>query len=150
MKKFYNYFMICAIALVSAISFTSCKDDDAEVKEGALIGTWESISYSIWEKEDGVLVYEDSDTDADVRLVFKENNTVDQQELEGSKWVTYNTYEWRLSGNQISVREDSDDEWETSTIEKLDSKNLIITSSYKEMDEGTLYEGFERTVYRKL
>lgn len=140
--------MLCGFTCL----FTSCSDDDDDAASSSeLIGTWQAKSvngYEIWEGEKEIIneTYEDDEADY---VTFNADGTFVSWYYENGKKYDETTGKWNLSGNQITMTydwEDEEDEVEVASIESLTSSQLIVV--YHEKDED--YEYYSRTVFQKV
>lgn len=81
MEKIYTRVMVAMLALIMAVSFSACSDDDDEPAApttGNIVGTWESV-----EKNN---VGQTNESTTTITLVFHSNGTGSRQTVE--KYVT--------------------------------------------------------------
>lgn len=149
MKKIRNYFVLCAVAILCAVSFASCgdDDDDVNVSKSALIGTWESVWETGYDKY-GSDIDRWDEAYTDERVKFEEDGTMTVYEYHGSGWNYEFSADWTLSGNKIILK--AGNETESATIEKLTDTELIVSTLEKGVDDGEAYEYYSRVTYKRV
>ena len=162
MKKLRDYFVVCAVALFCIAGLNACNgdDDDEPVDSSSIIGTWQAVYDEIWEKENGKIVYQESESydKDDVWIIDLKSN---------GRYATYdepNTYpndpdgegNWKLDGKKLSLGDDEydavsgDPEWDQYTVESVDANSLVLSIYEKDTEDGITYEVYSKTTYKKI
>jgi hypothetical protein len=137
MKKILLLSLIAAFA----IGFTSCKKDGPEFNRADLIGTWTSSHlYFIYKENGNVVDQGDSAIPNDEKrvLTFKDNGQVTSRGYNESE-EDYTDITWSLTGNTLIFDEDL-----IYTVEKLDSRMLVISIADHYVGVGITYDDYER------
>lgn len=135
MKKLF----FCAAALLAAISFAACSDDEESnlpITPDTIAGTWQIIHAQWWytldgKKETGSKNYPNVEGFY-WTLTFDKNESCVQTEYEdGGVYSTHYTYS--ISGNKLALT----DEYETEEykIKTLTESRLVLVYTYKD-EEG--------------
>lgn len=136
------------------IGFASCSDDDDDSvgSSSDLIGTWESVSFTYQDKENGVVVDEGSYNTTDSRLVFNQDGTCKSAEYYNNKWNWNEIGTWSYKNGIITIRSTEDGEVyvESATVKELTSSKLVLEFSEKYTENGTSYEDYSLTEFRKI
>ncbi len=143
--------LFTAFLAALTLGLTSCPGEKTiDPSSADLIGTWDlTQTYYIY-KENGEVVDEDTETlprDYRIAVTFNADGTsisehYDEGELDSSFYAT-----WTLSGNTLTITEDGDSM--KHTVEKLDSRTLVLSFSYHEVEDGVTYDDFERMIFTK-
>lgn len=151
MKNFKSL-MIAALAVMASITLASCSDDDDSPigSKEDLIGRWESVHETGWEKEDGEIVDEWDDYGKSLRWDFYADGTWAGQEWTGSRWgsAEYGTYNYK--GGTLTITGDDWDEPDIIKVIKLTSSGLVVEGSYSEREYGIKYEEYNRITFEKV
>ena len=143
--------------MFAAVNFSACSsdDDDASGSSSELVGLWESVSFEVWEKEDGEIVYEyeweDGDGGGD-RVKLNSNGTFVTYEYYNysGKWVLCDTGTWEYKNGKIYMTFDygeyEEEVTEVATVKELTSTRLVIEAYEKD----GYYEYWGKSVYRKI
>ena len=135
MKKLF----FCAAALLAAISFSACSDDEEPnlpIAPGTIAGTWQIThekGYCIYDdgEESGKETWSDDYPDEDGyywTLTFDQNGTYVKTEYHsGKSYSEYYTYS--ISGNKFTLT--YPDVVEECEIKKLTESQLVLVSTYK-------------------
>lgn len=151
MKSFSYFWKLCMVACLFAAGFASCSDDDGPGSFEDLIGTWELVSSEGWEKEDGEIVGEWNDNSADERIEFHEDGVFILYYKSGSWRKDYEgTFQYK--GGKLYMYDDEGDLVSDNPIKvvTLTETTLVLEDSYKEREDGVLYEGYDKSTYRSL
>lgn len=146
MKKLF----FCAAALLAAISFAACSDDDdtkLPITPDTIAGTWQITheqGYCIYDdgEESGKETWSDDYPDEDGyywTLTFDKNGTCVKTNYNSGKSYSEH-YTYSISGNKITVKDTQYQESETCEIKKLTESQLVLVSTYKgesELEENT-------------
>lgn len=156
MTNMKNLYII--IALLAIIFTCSCSKDD-EYSEGdykkGIVGEWEYISKSGWEKKNGVISDEFTDrVNDEVYWVYtyKEDGTRLEEvysRSESSKLESYE-YKWSLLGDTIVVKY-ADGKF-MDAIEKIlsiNSTEMKTLINFSEKNYNTVYEYYEVNTYKR-
>lgn len=138
--------------MLMPISFTSCSDDDDEIGSvSELVGTWEIVSRTYQWKEDGKVVDEETDNENDRRITFNEDGTYQVSEYY-NKWYWDEAGTWSYENGKLTIRSTYEGEsWsETATVKELTSSKLVLEYIDKYTEDGTSYEDYELSEYRKI
>ncbi len=137
MKKLF----LCAAALLAAISFPACSDDEehGDTPEN-IAGTWQIVSETGFEIYDGQKnTWSDNYPDEEgcyYTLTFNKNGTYTitkhkYDEFEGA-YIENKTGSYSISGNTLIM--DYDNESIKYEIRKLTESELVLHEIYKESD----------------
>lgn len=103
LKKLSNYFVLCAVAIVSVMMLSACSDDKDEKQSDAIVGKWKTTYTKEWHKVEGVITDEDvyEDEVPDIWEFFNDGTFVNHYD--------YNHYDesggqYKLSGGKLSMR----------------------------------------------
>ncbi len=142
MKKLF----FCTAALLAAISFAACSDDDETnlpVTPASIAGTWQLVHSQGWEIYDGEKeTWSEYYSDEDGwcwTISFDTNNSYVETEYDNGMVYDTNNGTYSISGNTITLN----DFYEPTTyeIKKLTESKLIRT--YKYADEEYSVEDTE-------
>ncbi|MDE6782594.1 MAG: lipocalin family protein [Paramuribaculum sp.] len=123
MKK---YLIMLFVAILPAIAFTSCSDDDdVAITEANLIGKWNAVRGTGWEKEDGVIVDQWNEKVSGITLEFNTDGTCSFDE-DGD----IVSGDWTIDGNELFIS--FFDDGEEILIKQLTSNTLVISYYYKD------------------
>lgn len=148
-----NFLWLISILMLMPISFTSCSDDDDEIGSvSELVGTWEIVSRTYQWKEDGKVTEEGTESDNDLRITFNEDGTCKAAEYYNNKWNEDEPGTWSYKNGKITIRSTYEGEsWsETATVKELTSSKLVLEYIDKYTEDGTSYEDYELSEYRKI
>lgn len=153
MKKIIFLWLV-SILMLLPISFVSCSDDDEEGvgSTSELVGTWEIVSRTYQWKEDGKIMEEGTENDSDTRITFSEDGTCKAAEYYNNKWNWDETGTWSYKNGKITIRSTYEGESysETATVKELTSSKLVLEYIDKYTEDGTSYEDYELSEYRKI
>lgn len=139
------------VLLLLPFGFVACSDSDDDISSpDAIIGTWESVWSTGWEKENGKIVDKWDEEMTDERVVFKENGRfVIYYEYNG-RWNESESGSWELDGSKLFVETKYDEM--TLTVVKLNSKELVIRrhDKYEDSYYDDYYEEEETITYHKV
>lgn len=149
MKK-KNYLWVFGLLLsFMTLGFSSCSDDDAPGSSADLVGTWQSVSYIDWYKENGKIIDQSEDEDEDYRIRFNEDGTAEHNEKYNGKWYDPEYIgTWKYKGGKIYFY--YDDEGEYITVKELTSSQMVWEYYDKYTEKGVTYEEYYREVFRKI
>lgn len=152
MKKLYYICMVGLLLSAMMLGFSGCSDDDGPGSSTDLIGTWQSVSISGWDKEDGEIVDEWDEEDSDIKIVFNEDGTYEHYERWSNSWHGGYVGTWKYKGGKIYVYDEEDEEWddEISTVKSLSSSQLVLDYYEKYTEDGVRYEYYVSEIYRKI
>lgn len=141
MKKLF----FCAAALLAAISFAACSDDDDPVNlpitPESLAGTWQIVNETGWEIYDGEKdAWSENYPDKYGQYymcTFNKNGTYTTTEYlyddyEGKVFIENYTGSYSISGNTLLMKEDYSNEPYPYEISKLTESVLVLFDAYKE------------------
>ena len=137
MKKLF----FCAAALLAAISFSACSEDDEPnlpIAPGTIAGTWQIThekGYCIYDdgEESGKETWSDDYPDEDGyywTLTFDKNGACVKTEYDSGKSYSAH-YTYSISGNKITVKDMQYQESETCEIKKLTESQLVLVNTYE-------------------
>lgn len=109
MKKIFNYLLIATLLIGTAVSFSSCKDDDEDY---SIVGTWKCTDTSGW--------YE--------LWTFNSNGTGTYQEYYNGKVDDAEMFTYSYANNMII--ENYNGETEVTTIKWVDKNHFIEDGQY--------------------
>ena len=138
MKKLF----FCAAALLAAISFAACSDDDEPnlpIAPGTIAGTWQIThekGYCIYDdgEESGKETWSDDYPDEDGfywTRVFDQNGSCVETYYETGKKLGSEHYTYSISGNVLTLTYSGEDEAEEYEIKKLIESQLVLVNTYK-------------------
>jgi hypothetical protein len=137
------------ISIVSALvlGLASCNENDGlEITPGNLVGTWNALHYSGWQKENGETESFNEPEEDDYRYVFNEDGSGLEGYFEdGERTTDSDDFTWELSGNKLTL--DGDEEY---TVEQITSTRLVISAHYSETYEGDTYEEYTRATLARM
>lgn len=152
MLKLKNLF-IWGILSILTLGLASCSDDDDKIPN-ELIGTWQLVSASEWEKENGKIIYEDTYNHNNEKVTFYDDGSYQSWDKNGySDWELSTTGTWKYKKGKLYITDDSGDEWDgtqTASVKNLSSSQLIMEFYEKYTESGTLYEYCETYEYQKI
>ncbi len=124
MKKLL-YFLTLGIS--SMLLFAGCSDEDDANFSGDIVGKWQSVKeYGV--DEDGEFEYSaDEFPNYQFYLIFKSDGTMNEIEEENEIIVTNNHYNWKLSGNKLTIYHE--DYQEVNTVKRLTETTLTLQES---------------------
>jgi len=136
MKKLF----FCAAALLAAISFSACSDDDETnlpITPDAIVGTWQITRDQGWEiyggeKESWSDKYPDEEGFYWM-YTFDKNGAGRYSECQSGKTLTVNNVTYSISDNKITIRFDKDDS-SIYEIKKLTESQLVLFASESDSD----------------
>lgn len=135
MKK---YLLMLFVAILPAIAFTSCSDDDDNLPltEANLVGSWKSVRIVGWEKEDGKIVDRWDEAFTDEVYTFNADGTGVYND---SGYTS--SFHWCIDGNTLYI-----DAWsEDYTIKQLTSNTLVLGEYYNDGDGSEQYDEYTYT-----
>ncbi len=156
MKKLLFY----AAALLAAISFSACSDDDEEptlpATPGNIAGTWQSVSATGFEIYDGQKeTWSENYPDENgcyYTYTFNKNGTYtatdhEYDEFEGA-YIQHKTGSYSISGNTFIIVENYDNESHKYEykIKKLTKSELVLQDTYEEPD----YSFEETSTFKRI
>lgn len=152
MEKFKNYLLLCVLTLGMGFAFTACGDDDDEPgNKSDLTGTWVQTEFYECEKEDGEIVHESNTPYTDARVEFKDNGVINLYFSLSGSWQVDDSGKWWMSGNNIYVRWEGDDEDEYfGSVLTLNSTTLTVEAKEDYTEDGVRYEYYEKATYKKI
>ncbi len=135
MKKLFFY----AAALLAAISFSACSDDDENGLSATpenIAGTWQIIQEKGWEidwgeKDTFLEKYPDEDGWY-YTFTFDKDGSFTETEIWGQEVVDTNNGSYSISGKELIM--DYDNESIKYEIRKLTASELVLQEIYKESD----------------
>lgn len=150
MKK-KNYVWLLGLLLsVITIGFTACSDDDGPGSSADFVGTWQSVSYTGWYKENGKIVEQWKDEESDeYRVRFDEDGIAESFERYNGKWNGVEIGTWEYKDGKIYIYY-GDEEVDVYTVRELTSSRLVFEYRDKSGDGGTNWEEYIIEVYRKI
>lgn len=152
MKKLF----FCAAALLAAISFAACSDNDEPnlpITSESIVGTWQAIhekGYCIYDdgEESGKETWSDDYPDEDGyywTLTFDKNGTCVKTEYDSGKSYSVH-YTYSISGNMLTLNYSGEDEAEEYEIKKLTESQLVLFE--KGVDANYSWEN--TTTYKRI
>ncbi len=141
MKKLF----FCAAALLAAISFSACSDDDEPnlpIAPGTIAGTWQ-ITH-----EQGFCIYDDEEDGSGKEtwdekypdeegsywtLFFDQNGVCVKTDYDNSGESYSEHYTYSISGNKLTLTDSGEDEDEAKEyeIKKLTESQLVLVNTYE-------------------
>ncbi len=156
MKTTKNYFSYLFLSLTLAFSSAlfSCNDEDENVgSKEDLIGTWQYVYHGWSTSEDGKVINSGSDNFSSwkMKITFKKDGIATRLKYSNYSSDPKEIYEWSYKGNKLSlIPEGDEDNTETFIVKTLNSTQLILETSYKEKDEGIIYEEYDTYILDKI
>lgn len=144
MKK---YFYLFAMLLLTATVFTSCSDEDDKGDSKDLIGKWQSVSESGWEKENGEIYDEWSYDYEHCVYEFTADGDFLIYYYSGGNWVLDQEGEYKYKNGKIIGYFDGDAE--SAEVKTLTSNTLVIAKRETEKYEGDTYEYYDELTFKK-
>ena len=136
--KFLNKFLFLSV-LAMSLTLVSCSDDDkGPGSTEELVGMWEVVEGTEWEKEDGEIVYEDDDYNGDLRYEFKANGTYNRYYKSGSSWYNDENGTYSYKKGTLTMFDEDEEESYSATVKALTATTLEI-ESYASFNEGGIY-----------
>lgn len=149
-----KFLWLTAILMLLSVSFVACSDDEEESvgSVSELVGTWESVSYTYWWKENGNIVEEGTERESNIRVAFYEDGTCNSAEYYNGRWNWDEAGTWSYKNGKITIKRTFGGESysETSTVKELTSSKLVIEYIDKYTEDGISYEDYELSEYRKI
>ncbi len=149
MKKLF----FCAAALLAAISFSACSDNDETnlpATPASLAGTWQITHNEGWETYDGEKeTYSEKYPDEDGfywTLAFNKNGKCVSTEYENGKVVYTSDYTYTISGSTLTLKYSGYSDEDSYQIKKLTESQLVLFNSGK--DEESAWENTE--TYKRI
>ena len=95
---------------------------------------------------------EGTENDSDTRITFSEDGTCKTAEYYNNKWNWDETGTWSYKNGEITIRITYEGESysETATVKELTSSKLVLEYIDKYTEDGTSYEDYELSEYRKI
>ncbi|MDR0989338.1 MAG: lipocalin family protein [Prevotellaceae bacterium] len=147
MKKIYSLGLM-ALLLLLPVGFGSCSDDDEGTGSASmLVGTWETVYQFLQEKENGIVVDEEENTER-VRVTFNEDGTYDSAEYYNGEWDWNFEGTWSYTNGKLTVIEDGDSF--LLTVKTLTASKLVTEETARETYNGNTYEYYALTEFRKI
>ncbi len=147
-----KFYINCLLAIMF-LGFSACSDDDEDGVGSAseLVGTWEKVSCTYQWKENGKVVDEETDNENDRRITFNEDGTYQVSEYY-NKWYWDDAGMWSYKNGKLTIRSTYEGEnWSgTATVKELTSSKLVFEYINKYTEDGTSYEDYELSEYRKI
>lgn len=128
------------------MTFTACSNDDDDepsTSNDKIVGTWELVSDTGWEKEDGKIVDEWEDDYYELVLAFDDDGTFTV--FEGGN---VEIGRWTKKGDKLTIIDSYGDK-ETMTVKKLNNKTLVLEQSGKETEDGVKYEWWSEITFSR-
>ncbi len=142
MKKLFYLF---GVMLLSATVFTSCSDDDEGGSSKDLVGIWQSVHVEGWEKINGEIDDEWSESYDDGIYVFTEDGEIYLYEYYSGRWNLEDHGEYRYKNGKIIINGGEGG----CDVKKLTSTTLILSVYFKEKYDGDVYEDYEEITFRR-
>ena len=143
--KNVKFLFLFVLMSCMALMFNACSADVGSSSD--LIGTWEAVSESGWEKQDGVITNEFyDDLSGSIRITFNKNGTYVLTYL-GDGMDDSNEGEWSYSKGILILDYDEDDPW---PIKELTRSKLVVEGYTSSSSNGVLYESYHLIEYRKI
>lgn len=145
MKKSY-FFVMTLLLMVAAVGLVSCGDDDeGGVSTAAVVGKWESVSFSAYEVVDGDRRQLDDNVpyEGEEGWEFNADGT--------GAWLDFTDGDrlpvtWSMSGNRLYT---NDGEFlDEFIVEEASGNHLVL--GWHEPDEGDGYEYYEAITFRRV
>jgi hypothetical protein len=143
--------LFTAFLAVLTLSLTSCPGDDPfKANPAALIGTWDMTTNHYIYKENGKIVTDETEPvpyAERTAITFKtDGSCIAEHYYEGELDDTL-PGTWTLTDNVLTINADGDRL--VHTVEKLDSRTLVISLSYQGVEEGVPYDEYESMTFAK-
>ncbi len=140
MKKLF----FCAAALLAAISFAACSDDDETnltASPDTIAGTWKIAHEEGWIIDDGEKeTWSDDFPDENgwyFTITFDKNSSIISTEYEGGNEIGREIGTYSISGNTLTLKDDYSNE-SSCEIRKLTESELVLLDIYEDSFEETL------------
>ncbi len=145
-----KHLFIWGIVSILILELASCSDDENKIPS-ELIGTWQLVSASEWEKENGEIIDEYT-YNYDEKVTFYDDGSYQSWEKNGySNWELSTTGTWKYKKGKLYITDDSgEDGTQTASVNTLSSSQLIMEFYEKYTESGTLYEYCETYEYQKI
>lgn len=140
-KKTALLTILCALAL----GFNSCSSDDDEPEGGSIsityiIGKWQGVSSTGWEKENGKVVDDWNDDEPDFKYIeFRMDATGEWQDINNQS----RTFSWYINDDLdvvIGEKVVGDGTGETYKIKKLNKDQMVLASGNENAANGWYQE----------
>lgn len=134
-------FWLIGALMIAPIFLTSCsKDDEKEeiVPTSDLIGTWQSVSYSVQYKLNGEVYESESEISDDTKIEFKKDGTYSSYEYYDGEWEWYENGQWKYADGKLIITYEEEGEKETlyATVKTLTASKLVLEITVNEIEEG--------------
>ncbi len=149
MKQARQTFSMFLLLAAAVLVFSACSGGDAPDSQAELIGTWQSVSFLEWEKNEGKLVWgsEEEMPDSVWRVFLYDDGTYQNYEYTDGEW-TPNKYigTWRYKDGKLYLSILDEYGEESREVKLLDASTLEMLSS------GTSYDRqyYFKATYRKV
>lgn len=148
MKNFELKFWLSCMVMALCVGFTSCSDDDDEGIAGdaneLIIGKWKVTDEYGWHQEKG---------EEKISYNYGKNQNIDWCDCineiytfrkDGTGSEDYNStdsheFDWNINGTKLTL-DFGYSEKDVYTIVKMNAKNAVVASSYKDENEEGYYE----------
>jgi len=137
---------MAVIAVIMSVNFTACGDDD-DFNTDDLVGLWEGESSYILEKEDGEVVYDDSE-ELSQRFKLNSDGTAISYYKSGSSWMVEGEGTWSYKDGKLYTQVDGEEDY--VTILELNPQKLVVEMYDSETEDGVKYEYYEKDTYKKV
>ena len=140
-----NVKILFVLMSVMTLIFSACSDGIGSSSD--LIGTWEAVSETRWEKRDGVVTNEFyDDLSGSIRITFNKNGTYVLTYL-GGDTDDSSEGEWSYSKGILILDYDEEDPW---SIKELTRSKLVVEGYTSSSVNGVFYESYYLIEYRKI
>ncbi len=140
-----NVKILFVLMSVMTLVFSACSDGIGSSSD--LIGTWEAVSETGWEKQDGVITNEYyEDLSGSIRITFNKNGTYVLTYLGGGIDES-SEGEWSYNKGVLVLDYDEDDPW---TIKELTRSKLVVEGYTSSSSDEIFYESYYLIEYRKI
>lgn len=148
MKRVSKWFVLFTVAVLSAVGFTACGDDDDDVpSDSGIVGKWKLINIKGYET--GVNIHQwDQDVDSDKEwMEFCKDGSWTITEYEAKYSGT-----WNLSGNQLTIKEYEDGELITdvATVMVLNATTLVVSTTERWSENGVACVYYQENTYQRV
>lgn len=147
MKKLF----FCAAALLAAISFAACSDNDEPnlpITSESIVGTWQATHAQGWETDESEKdSWSDDYPDKDGyywTLAFDKNGSCVETDYETGEEPYSEHYTYSIAGNKLTLKDS--DYSETYEIKKLTESQLVLFE--KGVDANYSWEN--TTTYKRI
>lgn len=147
MKK-TNLLYMMLMLLGMTFAFSGCSDDDDEVSNGKLVGTWEATwyqGYEIYSDGDRYEWDEPADEYRD-RITFEADGSYSLYLYDSGSWRFEAEGTWKTSGSKLYMHCTSDDDDFELNIITLTESQLIMDEYMKDPES----EYYEKVTFKKV